>query len=115
MELTSTLQKFDRDMLKISGPLGLNMIVASGAGVINEGDVLTYDTTTGTIKKYTTGEEAFSIALSKCDATTEEGSVTVAMPVSEINIGKVNGITATDYPQILELMKMGIILKGVDE
>lgn len=115
MELTSTVQSFERDILKISGPLGLNMPVALGEGVINEGDVLTYDTTSGTVKKYTTGNEAFSIALSKCDATSEEGSVTVAMPVSEINIEKVNGITAKDYPQILELMKMGIILRGVDE
>lgn len=115
MELTSTVQTFERDMLKISGPLGANMTVASGEGVINEGDILTYDTTTGTVKKYTSGDEAFSVALSVCDATTEAGSVTVAMPISEINIKKVNGITATDYPQILELMKMGIILRGVDE
>ncbi|WP_278574781.1 hypothetical protein [Fusobacterium ulcerans] len=115
MELTKTLKTFERDILKISGPLGLNMPVASGAGVINEGDILTYDTTTGTVEKYTSGDEAFSVALSVCDATTEAGSVTVAMPISEINIGKVNGITVTDYPQILELMKMGIILRGVDE
>lgn len=115
MELTKEIVRFERDILKISGPLGLNMPVASGVGKINEGDVLTYDTTTGTVKKYVSGDEAFSVALSECDATTEEGSVTVAMPVTEINIGKVNGITATDYPQILELMKMGIILRGVDE
>lgn len=107
---------FSRKVTKIEGPLGRNMVLASGEGEIKIGQVLSYDEATGKVVKYVSGtNEAFSIALNEADSTTEDVAVLVAVPITRFNSKEVVGMTlTTDFKGIKELWTNGILLEEVE-
>lgn len=116
-ELTKELFTLDRKVYQISGPLGVEYPIKAGEGEIVKGQVLSIDTSTGEVKKYTTSDEAFSIALVDVDESKGDTMVTVAMPVTEYAKQQIVGINPdTDFKAVYELLKNGgIILRGVDD
>ncbi len=113
--LVREIERFDRDILKISGPLGINMTLKSGENGIKAGQLLSYDDTTGKLVKYVkTTHPAFTIALEDADSTSADVPVLVAVPGTTINKEKVTGATLTeDFNVVKELWGNGIMLKEV--
>lgn len=113
--LVKDVTSFSRKVTKIEGPLGENMILASGEGAIAIGQVLSYDESTGKVVKYNSGSNtAFSIALSEADSTSGDVPVLVARPITRFNIAEVKGITlSTDFKGRKELWSNGILLEEV--
>lgn len=113
--LVKDVTSFSRKVTKIEGPLGENMILASGEGAIQIGQVLSYDESTGKVVKYNSGSNvAFSIALSEADSTTADVPVLVARPITRFNSVEVKGITlSTDFKGKKELWSNGILLEEV--
>lgn len=113
--LVTDVRKFDRHVYKIDGPLGRNMVLTSGEGEIQIGQVLSYDEATGKVVKYVSGtNEAFSIALEPADATTADAVVLIALPITRFNSEEIQGMTvATDFKGIKELWNNGILLEEV--
>lgn len=114
--LVKDIETFERDILKISGPLGVNMILKTGENAIKAGQILSYDETTGKLVKYEkTTHPAFTIALEDADSTSENVTVLVAVPGTTINSKKIVGATLTeDFNVVKELWGNGIILKEVE-
>lgn len=113
--LVKDVASFERHVYKIEGPLGRNMVLASGEGEIKMGQVLSYDETTGKVIKYVSGtNEAFSIALNEADSTLGDVPVLVAVPITRFNSAEVIGMTlTTDFKGIKELWSNGILLEEV--
>lgn len=111
-----TLSGYERTVYKISGPLGQRKTLKSGEGKIEVGQILSYDETTGKLKKYVKGTtEAFTIALGESDATSADSVVLVAIPVTVFNTKEVKGTNlTTDFKAIKELWTNGIILEEVE-
>lgn len=113
--LVQTVKEFDTKVYKIDGPLEKSLILKSGEGEIQIGQVLSYDEATGKVVKYVSGtNEAFSIAMSEADATSEDVPVLVAVPNTRFNSVEIIGMTlATDFKGIKELWNNGITLEEV--
>ena len=114
--LVQDINTFERDILKISGPLGVNMTLKLGENEIKAGQILSYDETTGKLVKYEkTTHPAFTVALENADSTSEDVSVLVAVPGTTINLNKIVGTVLTeDFNVVKELWGNGIILKEVE-
>lgn len=113
--LVKTLHEFDTKVYKIEGPLGKNLMLKSGEGAIQIGQVLSYDESTGKVVKYVSGTNAaFSIALSEADSTSDDVPVLVAVPNTRFNSKEIIGMTlTTDFKGIKELWSNGITLEEV--
>lgn len=114
--LVKDIETFERDILKISGPLGVNMILKTGENAIKAGQLLSYDATDGKLVKYVKTEKpAFTVALEDADSTSEDVPVLVAVPGTTINSKKITGATLTeDFNVVKELWGNGIILKEIE-
>lgn len=110
------LNSYNTKVFKISGPLGQRKTLKSGEGKIEVGQILSYDETTGKLKKYVKGTtEAFTIALGESDSTSADSVVLVAIPVTVFNTKEVKGTNlTTDFKAIKELWTNGIILEEVE-
>ena len=113
--LVRDIETFERDILKISGPLGINMTLKSGEEAIKAGQLLSYEDSTGKLVKYVKSTHpAFTVALEDADSTSADVSVLIAVPGSVINKGRVIGATLTeDFNVVKELWGNGILLKEV--
>lgn len=119
--LVKNVTEFDTKVYKISGPLGKNMTLAQGENKIEIGQVLSFDDTTGKLVKYNptveegqTALEAFTIALSEADSTSEDTVILVAVPNTRFNSLELKGADLTkDFKIVKELWKSGIILEEV--
>lgn len=113
--LVKNVTEFDTKVYKISGPLGKNMVLASGENAIKIGQLLSYDKTTGKLVKYVKNTKtAFTIALSEADSTSGDVPVLVAVPGTIFNLAEVKGATLTeDFNVVGELWSNGIILEEV--
>lgn len=114
--LVKDVETFERDILKISGPLGINMTLKSGENTIKAGQLLSYDATDGKLVKYEqTTKPAFTVALEDADATSGDVPVLVAVPGTTINSKKITGAElASDFNVVKELWGNGILLKEVE-
>lgn len=114
--LVKDVETFERDILKISGPLGVNMTLKTGENAIKAGQILSYDETSGKLVKYVAEtNEAFTIALENADSTSEDVPVLVAVPGTVINSNKIVGTElSTDFKVVKQLWGNGIILKEVE-
>lgn len=114
--LVKDVETFERDILKISGPLGVNMTLKTGENAITAGQILSYDETSGKLVKYVAEtNEAFTIALENADSTSEDVPVLVAVPGTVINSNKIVGTElSTDFKVVKQLWGNGIILKEVE-
>lgn len=114
--LVKDVETIERDILKISGPLGVNMILKTGENTITAGQLLSYDATDGKLVKYEkTTKPAFTVALEDADATSADVPVLVAAPGTTINSKKIAGATLTeDFNVVKELWGNGILLKEVE-
>lgn len=121
--LVKDITTFETKVYKISGPLGKNMVVKSGQKKIEIGQILSFDETTGKLVKYEKrgeeetppGNEAFTIALSEADATSNDVTVLVAVPNTVFNSKEIKGATLTDdFKVVKDLWGNGIILEEVE-
>lgn len=121
--LVKDITTFETKVYKISGPLGKNMVVKSGQKKIEIGQILSFDETTGKLVKYEKrgeegtppGNEAFTIALSEVDATSNDATVLVAVPNTVFNSKEIKGATLTDdFKVVKDLWGNGIILEEVE-
>ena len=114
--LVKDVETFERDIFKISGPLGVNMTLKTGENAITAGQILSYDETSGKLVKYVANtNEAFTIALENADSTSGDVPVLVAVPGTIINSNKIAGTElSTDFKVIKQLWGNGIILKEVE-
>lgn len=114
--LVKDIETFERDILKISGPLGINMTLKTGEDAITAGQVLSYEETSGKLVKYVANtNEAFTVALEDADSTSEDVPVLVAVPGTVINSNKIAGAElSTDFKVVKQLWGNGIILKEVE-
>lgn len=114
--LVKDVETFERDILKISGPLGVNMTLKTGVKTIVAGQLLSYEETTGKLVKYEkTTHPAFTVALEDADATSSDVPVLVAVPGTTINSKKITGAElASDFNVVKELWGNGILLKEVE-
>lgn len=121
--LVKDITTFETKVYKISGPLGKNMVVKSGQKKIAIGQILSFDETTGKLVKYEKrgeegtpqGNEAFTIALSEVDATSNDATVLVAVPNTVFNSKEIKGATLTDdFKVVKDLWGNGIILEEVE-
>lgn len=113
--LVKNVTEFDTKIYKISGPLGKNMVLASGEKKIEIGQLLSYDKTTGKLVKYVKDTKpAFTIALSTSDSSSADSTVLVAVPGTIFNLAEIKGATLTeDFNVVGELWSNGIILEEV--
>lgn len=114
------LNAYKNEQYKLAGPLSFPLRIKAGEGMIKMGDVLSIDTTaaTPTLKKWVTGEEAFTIAfheyLGEYDATgTNDILISVLSPGSEFNVAKINQDLTVNPEIFFQLWKNGIILRKV--
>lgn len=114
--LVNDVTTFERKILKIEGPLGVNMTLKLGEKGIKAGQVLAYDELTGKLVKYVKDTtEAFTIALDNADATSSDCNVLVAVPGTVFNKKEIVGATlTTDFKVVKQLWGNGIILKEVE-
>lgn len=114
--LVKDVTTFETKVYKIAGPLGKNMTLKSGEGKIEIGQILSYDETTGKLVKYEKDtNEAFTVALSEADSTSEDTVVLAAVPNTRFNSLEVKGADlTTDFKVVKELWKSGITFEEVE-
>ncbi|MDO5788169.1 MAG: hypothetical protein Q4P79_01800 [Fusobacterium sp.] len=113
--LVKDIETCKREILKISGPLGVNMTLKNAEGAITAGQLLSYDTTDGKLVKYVqTDHPAFTVALEGADSSSGDVPVLVATPGTVFNSAKVVGADlGSDFNVVKELWGNGIVLKEV--
>lgn len=103
---------YGREIFKIEGPLEKPFISTE---IVERGQVLAFDKTTGKVVKYVKGDAdkgvAFSVAMESAEAN---GVVLVAVPGTTLNKALLVGVTlTTDFGVIADLFKSGILLEEV--